>query len=120
MLTLPPRTKTEYALSVIRQMIAEGKLRQGQRIRIKEDLGELQISVTPIREALRLLQADGVVVYRPHLGIGVGDYYPVREVRRLRAVLEPLATELAMPHLAAKIDVLERLHRKFIDPADPS
>ena len=52
------------------------------------------MSPTPIREALRLLQAEGMVEHHPHRGMAVAEYSPesAEEVYRLRVVLEPMAT----------------------------
>jgi len=73
------------------------------------------MSPTPIREALRLLQADRLVDYRAHQGIVVAELSPAvtEEVYRLRALLEPLAIELAMPRLTdEQLEELERLHEQ--------
>lgn len=71
------------------------------------------MSATPIREALRLLQADRLVDYRPHHGVVVtvpsGEV--TREIYRIRSLLEPLATELAVAELTDdRLAELERLH----------
>jgi len=71
------------------------------------------MSATPIREALRLLQADRLVDYRPHHGVVVTETSPevTREIYRIRSLLEPLATELAVAQLPAdRLGELERLH----------
>jgi DNA-binding GntR family transcriptional regulator len=119
----PPRhlTKTEVALQVLRQRIQSGQLRPGQRLRVEELAGELEMSPTPIREALRVLQADGAIDYRAHHGIVVAEtsVEEIREIYRLRKLLEPLAVELAVPRLdAAGLDALERIHGQGAD--DPS
>ena len=56
------------------------------------------MSPTPIREALRLLQAQGLAVYEPHHGMVVAGYEPesIVEISLMRALLEPLAVELAV------------------------
>ena len=56
----PPRhlTKTELALELLRERIQSGELAPGQRLAIDELTRLLGMSATPIREALRLLQAD--------------------------------------------------------------
>ena len=56
------------------------------------------MSPTPIREALRLLQADGLATYEPYHGMVVADYSAesVTEVSVMRALLEPLAVGLAV------------------------
>ena len=106
-------TKTELALHVLRERIAAGDLAPGARLRVDELASDLEMSPTPIREALRLLQADGLVDYRAHYGIVVTEYSAdeVRDLFRIRALLEPLAVELAVPRLGAvEFAELERIH----------
>jgi DNA-binding GntR family transcriptional regulator len=108
-------TKTELALEALRTGIRTGDLQPGQRLRVGELTRDLGMSPTPIREALRLLQADRLVDYRPHHGIVVTELSAeaTAEVYRLRALLEPLAVELAVPGLSsADVDELERLHER--------
>ena len=76
------------------------------------------MSPTPIREALRLLQADRLIDYRAHHGIVVAEISAetTEEVYHLRALLEPLAVELAVPALTgAELQELERLHKRHTD-----
>jgi DNA-binding GntR family transcriptional regulator len=123
-------TKTELALQAIRERIRGGQLRPGERLRVDELTRELGMSPTPIREALRLLQADRLVDYRPHHRIVVAELSAdtTEEVYHLRAMLEPLAVELAVPKLSDRdLDRLEGLHerhargsRKGTGGADPN
>ena len=109
-------TKTELALQELRERIRSGQLRPGQRLRVEELTRELGMSPTPIREALRILQADRLVDYRAHREIVVTELSPAQmgEIFRLRGVLEPLAVELAVPSISAeKLAQLERLHRQY-------
>lgn len=90
-------TKTQAAFHRIRTAIQEGHLEPGVRLKAAALQDELGMSPTPIREALRLLQAQGLVEHRPHHGMVVAEY-PVeqtREVYCLRLVLEPMAAGLA-------------------------
>ncbi len=108
-------TKTEVALQELRERIRGGQLRPGERLRVDELTRELGMSPTPIREALRLLQADRLVDYRPHRGIVVAEHSPdtTEQVYHLRAMLEPLAVELAVPQLSdEQAEALERLHER--------
>lgn len=108
-------TKTELALRALRAGIRTGDLRPGQRLRVDELTRELGMSPTPIREALRLLQADRLVDYRPHHGILVTALSAelTAEVYRLRTLLEPLAVELAVSRLSdGDLGELERLHER--------
>ena len=80
----------------IRQMILSGDLAMGARIietRIAEQLGQ---SRTPIREALRLLASDGLVVFEPNRGYQVICYTraDVREIYSCRVLLESEAVRL--------------------------
>lgn len=97
-------TKTQAAFHRIRGAIEEGRLKPGDRLKTAELQDELGMSPTPIREALRLLQAQGLVEHRPHHGMVVAEY-PVEqteEVYRLRLVLEPLAAGLAAERATAE------------------
>ncbi len=111
----PPRhlTKTELALELLRERIRSGEIAPGQRLALEELTQLLGMSATPIREALRLLQADHLVDYRPHHGVVVTELPPevTLEIFRIRSVLEPLATELALTNLPQeRLGELERLH----------
>ena len=111
------KTKTELALQVLRDRIRTGQFKPGQRLRLKDLTADLGMSPTPIREALRLLQADGFVDYRPHQGIVVAELSlsEVDGVLRLRRLLEPFAVELAVPALTrAQSRELERLHARLL------
>jgi DNA-binding GntR family transcriptional regulator len=91
-------TKTEAAFHLLRAGIEDGHFRPGERLSLPRLLEELDMSPTPIREALRLLQAEGLVEHQPHRGMVVASYSPesAEEIYRLRVVLEPLATQLAV------------------------
>src|SRR5205085_6488704 len=106
-------TKTELALELLRERIRSGELAPGQRLALEELTQLLGMSATPIREALRLLQADRLVDYRPHHGVVVTEPSKevTREIYRIRSLLEPLAAELAVSELAEeRLAELERLH----------
>lgn len=95
-----PLTKTDAAAAALRSAIEDGRYQPGQHLPINLLIGDLDMSPTPIREALRMLQAEGLLVGRPHHGVVVADTQPemLDEVYKLRQVLEPLATEWATEH----------------------
>jgi DNA-binding GntR family transcriptional regulator len=108
-------TKTEAAFRALRRAIEDGRYHPGEHLRVQRLVEDLQMSPTPIREALRLLQADGLVDYRAHYGIVVTTRTAeeFRDLFRLRALLEPLATELAVPRLGPEeLAELERIHEQ--------
>ena len=76
-------------------------MRPGARLTLAQLSDVLGMSITPIREAIRVLEADGLVSYEAHKGIWVTDLTAdqSRELTLLRARLEGLATELAVPKL---------------------
>jgi DNA-binding GntR family transcriptional regulator len=116
MASLRHQTKTDIALAVLRERIASGDLQPGQRLRVEELAEELGMSPTPIREALRVLQADGMLQYKPHHAVVVADVSTaeIDEIYLLRSVLEPLATELAAPRLtSAGLAQLTRLQTEY-------
>jgi DNA-binding GntR family transcriptional regulator len=83
----------------IREMIVSGRLSPGERLieeRLTEELG---ISRPPLREALRLLQQEGLIETRPRRGSVVTTLtdQDVFEILTLRSALERLAIELGVP-----------------------
>ena len=96
-----PPTTHEAVLLELRRLITNGQLPPGTQI-IQEALAaEFGVSRVPLREALKMLEADGLVVYRPHRGyfvtdLSVEDLY---EVHRLRKILEDEALTIALDKL---------------------
>jgi DNA-binding GntR family transcriptional regulator len=77
----------------IRDMILSGGLQPGDRLRQDELADSFGVSTMPIREALRQLQAEGLVIFRPRRGatvttLSVSDY---EELYLIREALEALA-----------------------------
>jgi DNA-binding GntR family transcriptional regulator len=65
------RTKQEFVYRTLRDAIMRCDLRPGERLVI-DDLGrQLEVSAIPVREALQMLQSEGLVVSVPHVGATV-------------------------------------------------
>jgi DNA-binding GntR family transcriptional regulator len=114
------KTKTELALEAIREAIMQGRMRPGARLTLAELSTVLGMSITPIREAIRVLEADGLVSYEAHKGIWVTDLTDEQssELTLLRARLEGLATELAVPKITdGDLHELDRLQRIMVEAA---
>jgi DNA-binding GntR family transcriptional regulator len=94
-----PPSVVQLAAEAIRRQILSGQLGEGERL-IEERLTEqLGISRPPLREALRLLQREGLVVSQPRRGTTVATLTDrdVYEILTLRSALERLAVELGVP-----------------------
>jgi DNA-binding GntR family transcriptional regulator len=87
------RTLAEKAFSSLHDLILTGGLVPGQRLLIEELAERLDMSPMPIREALRRLDAVGLVEHVPHRGARVAELSveDLREVYEARLALEPLA-----------------------------
>jgi DNA-binding GntR family transcriptional regulator len=85
------------AYAAIQQGILTGRLRPGDRLRERDIAAELGISRTPVREALRQLEADGFVQHRPNAGATVSDMSEtsILQLAELRANLAAFAARLA-------------------------
>ena len=106
-------TKTDVAFETLRTGIEEGRYKPGEHLKLADLLEELQMSPTPIREAMRLLQAEGLLEHQPHQGVVVRSYSAEKaeEIYRLRGLLEPLATELAVERASeAEVAAIRSLH----------
>jgi DNA-binding GntR family transcriptional regulator len=106
-------TKTEAAFRAVRMAIEDGRFAPGERLRVSAIVEALGMSPTPIREALRLLQAEGLVKHHPHRGMVVAEFSTstMEEIHRLRVLLEPLAAELATVRAGdAEVREMRRLH----------
>jgi DNA-binding GntR family transcriptional regulator len=96
-----PQTTPQHALEALRRAIVEGGLRPGQRIAQEQFAEGLGVSIAPVREALRVLEQEGQVVYRPRRGYFVGELRieDLEEIYELRRLLEERAARLSLPVL---------------------
>jgi len=83
-------TAQDRAAATLRAAILDGELRPGQRINQETWAERAQVSMIPVREALRALAGEGLVTYRPRRGYTVTelDLEELEEVYRLRRLLE--------------------------------
>jgi DNA-binding GntR family transcriptional regulator len=66
-------TKGEAAYGYLRDAITSGLLKPGEHIVLRKIAAELGISEVPVRDAIKMLEGDGLVVIRPHAGAVVSD-----------------------------------------------
>ena len=100
-----PRTLTSTLVENLRDEILLGELVPGQYIRLEEIAGRFDISTMPVREALRDLEAEGMVTIYPHRGAVVTELSSddLLDIYDVRAVLEKMATRLAVPQMTKAI-----------------
>ncbi len=119
----------DQAKEAIRTAILEGTIRPEERITIEQMAAELGISRTPVREALKALEVDGIVRLLPHRGAVVERFARAELEHRyvIRAMLEGYAAELACAAGAAEIaTALEEncarleVMAEAADPNDPA
>jgi DNA-binding GntR family transcriptional regulator len=108
----PGRSSASEAYERLLSEIEEGGLPPGTRLREAELAERLAISRTPVREALKRLELQGLVVHEPHHGAVVAslEYGQLTELYLLREILEGTAARLAAQHATAtEIGVLLRM-----------
>jgi DNA-binding GntR family transcriptional regulator len=94
------RTMAEFALEQLRESIILGELPAGTPLRLDELARSLGMSISPIREAVRQLEALGLAKHVPHQGARVLDFdiEELRDLFQVRLALESLAVRRAAEH----------------------
>jgi len=95
-------SKTDLVAALIRELIITGELATGEQLRQRDLAQRFSVSQTPVREAMRRLESEGLLRSDTHRGFTVvaRDVGRVEENFRIRAALESLGASLA----ARKID----------------
>lgn len=118
-------SKSERAYASLRERIASREFGPGYRLVLGDIARELGMSVVPVREAVRRLEAEGLVTYERNVGARVALADPNEYVYAMQTlgVLEGAAMAFAAPHLDAEAleraaDVNDRM-RRLLDAFDP-
>ena len=119
------RKTSVMVADLIRDGILEGRLRPGDRL--KEDMlaKELAVSRTPVREAIAMLQAEGLLESQQHRGAQVRSYTPaeLEQMYDLRGILEGYGARRAATRITARelarlrtsVDRMEKLEPKDLE-----
>lgn len=111
-----PATKGEYVYQQIRAAILRGEYAAGIRLRQENLAKRFNTSQMPVREALRMLKAEGLVASRNHCGAVVAEI-PLRQkvdMASVRSYLEILAIYEGAPlHTKHSIGKLEELAKRM-------
>lgn len=107
---------SQSAYSVIRSSIISGEFTRGQRLREEQLASLVGVSRTPVREALRRLDAEGLVEFAPNRGARVTAWsgQELHELYEMRAMLEGYGARLAATRVSpAALDELGTLARRM-------
>lgn len=104
-------TDAQRAYSLIRERVITTKMRPGAVIEEAALMAELGLGRTPIREALKLLESERLVVVSPRRGMFVADVTltDLREIEEIRLELDTLCVRLAVERMTP-VQLVE-LHR---------
>lgn len=96
-------TKQDQVAEIIRERIITGAYARGEKLKQADLAADLGVSITPVREALLTLVAEGYVQGLPHKGLLVPELEPtqVREIYELRLTLERELTAIALSKITS-------------------
>jgi DNA-binding GntR family transcriptional regulator len=110
------RTKEEQVADFLREGIISGMFERGSRLKQAEIAEKLQLSITPVREALKLLEAEGYVTGNSYRGACVApfDASASEEVLDLRLQLESRLIRGTLEHVTGQdISDLQAMNVEF-------
>ncbi len=115
-------SKSDLVTDALRELITDRQLSPGTPLRQRDLAEQFDVSYTPVREALRRLEAEGLVARDVHRGASVAqtESDELAENFRILAALEALAGTLAVPKISdSDIAEIEDLHQQVAacDPA---
>jgi DNA-binding GntR family transcriptional regulator len=98
---IPRQSLTSAVADKLRDQIIRGEIAEGTQLRQDAIATQYQVSRIPVREALRQLDAEGLIAIVPNRGAVVPALSPedIEELFSIRALLEPEVLKLSIPHL---------------------
>lgn len=114
----PPGSKADYVHEALRNEIMEGQLSAGTAVPQDEIAKRLNVSITPVREALRRLESEGLISYRTHRGATVSELNQdaTGELYLLRSAIEGLCARLAADRVTdGQLASLRDLHERMLE-----
>lgn len=109
-------TKTALAVQALRSAILRGDIAPDAPLTVGRIAQMLGMSPTPVREAIRTLQAEGLLRHEPHHTVSVNRYTPqdIHDLFQMRVELESQATRIATSRLDdATLDRLTTLNDRM-------
>jgi len=122
---VPIESKSQRAYRHLRERIDDGRYVPGYRLVLGQIAGELDVSVVPVREAIRRLEAEGLVTFERNVGAQVALIKETEYLHTMQtlSIVEGAATALSAPslmpeHLRRAREINERM-RSSLDDFDP-
>jgi DNA-binding GntR family transcriptional regulator len=108
------RSVTDQVTTELRRAIISGSMEPGQEFSLREAAGHLGVSFIPVREALRTLEKEGLILTRPGRSAIVAPVHleDLHAIYRLRHNLEPEIASRSCALLSS--EVLDRLERDAV------
>jgi DNA-binding GntR family transcriptional regulator len=114
---IPRQSLTSAVADKLRDQIIRGEIAEGTQLRQDAIATQYQVSRIPVREALRQLDAEGLIAIVPNRGAVVPALSPddIEELFSIRALLEPEILKRSIPHLKeADFAEAERILRTYV------
>lgn len=115
---IPRQSLTSAVADKLRDQIIRGEIPEGAQLRQDAIANKYQVSRIPVREALRQLDAEGLIAIVPNHGAVVPALSPndIEELFSIRALLEPEVLKLSIPHLTeSDFSEAEAVLRKYVN-----
>ena len=115
---IPRQSLTSAVADRLRAQIIRGEIPEGAQLRQDAIASQFRVSRIPVREALRQLDAEGLITIVPNRGAVVPALSPddIEELFTIRALLEPELLKLSIPHLTKEdFSEAEKILHKFVD-----
>lgn len=112
-----PMSKTAYVAHRLREDLADGLIAPGEPLSQSDIAARYGVSATPVREALRTLEAEGLIIYLPHKGATVADMpkIDVHDLYLFRREVESLTVRLAVDRITPEqLARLRELHEEMV------
>lgn len=107
----------DVIFETLRDAIVSGDLKPGERLMEVSLAEQMGVSRTPVREAIRKLEADGLVMMTPRKGTHVAELTvkDIMDVLEVRSAMDRLATSLAAKRIQpAQVKHLEAIHKQYV------
>jgi DNA-binding GntR family transcriptional regulator len=114
---IPRQSLTSAVADRLRDQIIRGEIPEGSQLRQEAIATQYQVSRVPVREALRQLDAEGLIAIVPNRGAIVPALSPadIEELFAIRALLEPEVLKLSIPRLTHDdISEADSVLRKYV------